>query len=78
MAEAMGTRTASLVASQARVFPTIRPYRSRTLYQLAAHLRALAAHEPDYHRRRILERRSIACQRAAREALRATFDGDHA
>jgi len=46
-----------------------------TLYGLAAHLRALAAREGDYHRRRQLEKRAVACRRAAREALRPTLQG---
>ena len=59
-------------------FPKDRPFRCTTLYALAAHLRALAAREGDYHRRRLLEKRCRACQRAAREALRSTLDGGRA
>jgi len=70
---------ASLVVSrrdrQSDIFPTERPFRAVTLYQLAAHLRALAAREPDYHQGRLLEKRCRACQLAAREALRQTLDG---
>jgi len=45
-----------------------------TLYGLAAHLRALAAREADYHKRRLLEKRCRACQCAAREALRSALE----
>jgi len=71
MAEAMGTPTVSPVAGQARIFPQVRPFRAVTLYGLAAHLRALAAREGDYHRRRLLEKRAAACRRAARETLQS-------
>jgi len=72
---------ASLVATRRdrqSEFPKIHPFRAVTLYGLAAHLRALAAREGDYRKRRLLEKRSRACQRAAREALRSTLDGGRA
>jgi len=79
MAAQAGASLSRLVASrQPGNFPEIRPSRACTLYAISAHLRALAAREPDYHRRRLLEKRSRACQRAAREALRSTLDGGRA
>jgi len=78
MAQAGGSLVATRRDRQSVNFPQVRPFRAVTLYGLAAHLRALAAREADYHRRRVLEKRSRACQRAAREALRSTLDGGRA
>jgi len=75
MSRAVGTRATSPICAATGVFPQIRPFRAVTLYGLAAHLRALAAREGDYHRRRQLEKRAVACRRAAREALRSTLQG---
>ncbi len=64
------------VAPQVALFH--KPFRAVTLYGLAAHLRTLAGREGDAARRRELERRERAILVAAREALRATFDGGRA
>ncbi len=72
-AQAGASLAASYSGRQSVSFPKNRPFWALTLYELSAHLRELAAREGDYRKRRMLERRSRACQRAAREALRATL-----
>jgi hypothetical protein len=73
MAKAEVTRNPSRSGGQVAVFPQNGASRVATLYELAAFLRACAAREADYHRRRQLEKRCRACQRAAREAMRSTL-----